>query len=494
MSHAVDYTFRMLRPPLARRAILAAVLMGAAGALVWTFTSRSGAAFDQRPVILISIDTLRADRLPAYGYTKVAHAEHRRAGRRGDDVRARLLARAADAAGARSMLSGELPFEHGVRDNVGFTVKPGQWLIQRALQERGWPTAAFVSAYVMRAGVGLNQGFDTYDSELPAASGDRSIGQVQRDGDGDAGRGREVAQAREPQEAVLPVPPRLRAAQALRAAAALRRPTIRMTARSPTPTRSSDGCSIACARWTSTTASTIVLLSDHGEGLGDHGEQEHGLFLYNATIQVPLIVKLPGQDRGAARGRARPAHRYRPDDPGSRRRAGAPGDSRPVAAAASRRNGHAGRHGHLFGGALLALPLRVERAVRADRRALPPDPRAARRALRLWSGIRRKRHRSQASGRRCARRCVRAGNAARQRVDRRAGRGHRRGSPAPGRARLRRRRQQHVAVAAGRLARGSEGQGPRAREVPARDGTGRPAAASPRRRRSIARCCATIRG
>ena len=44
----------------------------------------------------------------------------------------------------------------------------------------------------------------------------------------------------------------------------------------------------------------IVFLSDHGEGLGDHGEQEHGLFLYDETIRVPLIVKLPGQ---AARGR-----------------------------------------------------------------------------------------------------------------------------------------------------------------------------------------------
>src|SRR5439155_10495775 len=37
----------------------------------------------------------------------------------------------------------------------------------------------------------------------------------------------------------------------------------------------------------------IVLLSDHGEGLGDHGEQEHGLFLYRETIRVPLIIRLP---------------------------------------------------------------------------------------------------------------------------------------------------------------------------------------------------------
>ena len=43
---------------------------------------------------------------------------------------------------------------------------------------------------------------------------------------------------------------------------------------------------------------TIVLLADHGEGLGDHGEQEHGMFLYDETMHVPLIVKLPGQHRG----------------------------------------------------------------------------------------------------------------------------------------------------------------------------------------------------
>jgi arylsulfatase A-like enzyme len=48
-------------------------------------------------------------------------------------------------------------------------------------------------------------------------------------------------------------------------------------------------------------ASTIVLFSDHGEGLGDHGEQEHGLFLYSETIRVPLVVKLPHQARSGGR-------------------------------------------------------------------------------------------------------------------------------------------------------------------------------------------------
>ena len=66
---------------------------------------------------------------------------------------------------------------------------------------------------------------------------------------------------------------------------------------------------------------TIVLLSDHGEGLGDHGEQEHGLFLYQETIRIPLIVKLPGGT--AARRVAAPVQQIdiAPDDPRPGRRA-----------------------------------------------------------------------------------------------------------------------------------------------------------------------------
>jgi arylsulfatase A-like enzyme/predicted Zn-dependent protease len=295
MSHSVDYTFRMLRPPLARRALLAAGLTGV-GALIWTFTTRPGAAFDQRPVILISIDTLRADRLPAYGYTKV-RTPNIDALAAAATTFERAYSHAPQTLPAHaSLLSGELPFEHGVRDNVGFTVKPGQWLIQRALQERGWPTAAFVSAYVMRAAVGLNQGFDTYDSELPAASGDRSIGQVQRDGDATLAAAEKWLQAPdrkkpfflflhlyEPHKPYAP-PPRFASYDPYDGEIAY---VDEILGRLFERLRALDLYD----------RSTIVLLSDHGEGLGDHGEQEHGLFLYNATVQVPLIVKLPGQDR-----------------------------------------------------------------------------------------------------------------------------------------------------------------------------------------------------
>jgi arylsulfatase A-like enzyme len=195
-----------------------------------------------------------------------------------------------------SILSGQLPFEHGVRDNVGFTVKAGQWFVQRALQERGWPTGGFVSAYVLRAAVGLNQGFDLYDSELPPSSGERSIGQVQRDGENTLAAAQKWLGARdrtkpfflffhiyEPHKPYAP-PPRFAAYAPYDGEIAF---ADEIVGRLLDQLRALDVYDRA----------TIVLLSDHGEGLGDHGEQEHGLFLYNSTVHVPLVVKLPGQQR-----------------------------------------------------------------------------------------------------------------------------------------------------------------------------------------------------
>jgi arylsulfatase A-like enzyme/Flp pilus assembly protein TadD len=270
--------------------IVALVELGLWTGVFWKFrASRSGSG----PIILISIDTLRADHLPAYGYTKVRTPNIDALAAEGT-VFERAYSHAPQTMPAHaSILSGLLPFEHGVRDNVGFTIKPGQWFVQRALQERGWPTGGFVSAYVLRAAVGLNQGFDTYDSELPPASGERSIGQVQRDGENTLAAAERWLGARdatkpfflffhiyEPHKPYAP-PPRFGSYEPYDGEIAH---ADEIVGRLLDRLRASSLYDQA----------TIVLLSDHGEGLGDHGEQEHGLFLYNATTHVPLIVKLPG--------------------------------------------------------------------------------------------------------------------------------------------------------------------------------------------------------
>jgi choline-sulfatase len=246
------------------------------------------------PIIVISIDTLRADRLPAYGYSKVRTPNIDALAAAGTTFERAYSHVPQTLPAHASILSGELPFEHGVRDNVGFTVKKGQWFVQRALQERGWATGGFVSAYVLRAAVGLNQGFDTYDSELPPASGERSIGQVQRGGEATLSAAEKWLNTRdlnkpfflflhvyEPHKPYAP-PARFASYDPYDGEIAY---TDEIVGRLLDRLRALDIYD----------RSTIVLLADHGEGLGDHGEQEHGLFLYNATTHIPFIVKLPGR-------------------------------------------------------------------------------------------------------------------------------------------------------------------------------------------------------
>ena len=249
---------------------------------------------DGAPIILISIDTLRADHLPAYGYQKVRTPN--------------IDALAADGVlfenawshapqtlpAHTSILSGSLPFEHGVRDNIGFKVKQGQWMVQQALHERGWPTGGFVSSYVLRAATGINQGFDTFDSDMPATSGELSVGQVQRDGDRTLAVAQTWLDARdrarpfflflhfyEPHKPYAP-PQRFASYEPYDGEIAY---VDELIGRLVDHLKAIDLYDRA----------TIVLLSDHGEGLGDHGEQEHGLFLYRETTHVPLIVKLAGR-------------------------------------------------------------------------------------------------------------------------------------------------------------------------------------------------------
>jgi len=134
------------------------------------------------PIVLVSIDTLRADHLPAYGYRGVRTPAIDALAADGV-VFDRAYSHAPQTLPAHTaLLSGRLPFETGVRDNVGFTVKNGERLLPQMLRERGYTTAGVVSAYVLRKETGLNQGFDFFDGEMPPSSPELSIGQVQRDG------------------------------------------------------------------------------------------------------------------------------------------------------------------------------------------------------------------------------------------------------------------------------------------------------------------------
>lgn len=118
------------------------------------------------PVILISVDTLRADHLPAYGYTHIETPAID--GLVGDSV---LFQRAFAQApltlpSHASVMTGLLPPHHGVRENVGFRLGEEETTLAEVLRENGYETGAFISSMVLRKATGIGQGFDLYDDSF----------------------------------------------------------------------------------------------------------------------------------------------------------------------------------------------------------------------------------------------------------------------------------------------------------------------------------------
>jgi len=281
--------------------VLAIVAVSAAAWFAWHATQPPSA--HAGPIVLISIDTLRADRLPAYGFkaTRTPAIDSLAA----DGILfEHAWAHAPQTLPSHaSIFTGRLPFEHGVRDNLGFALRPEDPTLASLLRARGFATGGFVSAYVMRGDTGLSRGFDTYDDRLPPASPEVAIGEVQRDGqDTVAAALNWLATQRSPRfflflhlyEPHTPYEPpaRFREFQPYDGEVAY---SDELAGRLLAGLRDRGLYD----------DSLIVFLSDHGEGLGDHGEQEHGLFLYGETTRVPLIVKLSGQ-RNAGRRVAAP--------------------------------------------------------------------------------------------------------------------------------------------------------------------------------------------
>jgi choline-sulfatase len=259
--------------------------------------------FPGAPIVLISIDTLRSDHLPAYGYRGVETPAVD--GLRRDAV---LFERAYSHVPLTlpshcSILSGRLPADHGVRDNVGYRFDAArQRSLPLVLRQAGYTTGGAVSAYVLRGDTGVAQGFDFWDSqvEMQLAAG---LAQSRRPG-------KETAQlAIEWLRRAVAGDPNGGAHRPFFLFLHLYEPHSPYAPPEPFATRYKaspyDGA-IAAAdavvgdlvaelkRLGAYDRAVVLLLSDHGEGLGEHGEREHGLLLYRTTLQVPLLLKLPG--------------------------------------------------------------------------------------------------------------------------------------------------------------------------------------------------------
>jgi tetratricopeptide (TPR) repeat protein len=249
------------------------------------------------PVVLISIDTLRADRLPAYGYEGVATPAIDRLRRDAVLFENAYTHSPLTLPAHASLLSGLLPPEHGVRNNIGYKLDPKHETLATVLRQRGYATGAAVSAFVLRRATGLDSGFDFYD-DVVTARGAKAVGEVQREGRETVARALDWLRGSSGRPFFLFVH--------------LYEPHTPWTP--PAAERARYGASyegeIAAAdaalgllldglrdlgRYDD---ALVVLVSDHGEGLLDHGEQEHGILLYREALHVPLLVKLPRSERG----------------------------------------------------------------------------------------------------------------------------------------------------------------------------------------------------
>ena len=232
------------------------------------------------PVIIISVDTLRADRVGQMQRI----AELRKDGIEFTHAYSHVPLTLPSHV---SLLTGLLPPEHGVRNNIGFPFDPAKHpTVSSILKANGYATGAAISAYVLRGNTGLSKAFDFFDDQMPIREGDPA-GRVQRAGAETVA----VAEKWIGQHAQQPFFFLLH----------LFEPHSPYEPSYDADVASADAIAGRFLDFLKQSGvydrALIIFLSDHGEGLMDHGEDEHGIFVYREAIQVPLVVKLPKSER-----------------------------------------------------------------------------------------------------------------------------------------------------------------------------------------------------
>jgi arylsulfatase A-like enzyme/Flp pilus assembly protein TadD len=277
--------------------------------LVWVVALLSSVAYTQKApqaekqgaslpeIFLVTIDTLRADHVPCFGYDKVQTPAIDSLCRDGIRFSATFTPSPITNTSHASILTGLLPSVHGVTD---FAIPLGadHTTLAELLKKRGYHTAAFIGAVILDSKTlapGLDRGFDFYDNFPDRLKNTPRWGRVER-------RGGEVVEHAiqwltahpagphfvwvhlyDPHDPYEPPEPflheyqgRLYDGEIAYADSALGKFLDFLKQRG----------------WYR--GATVIVVGDHGEGLGEHKEDTHGIFLYDSTTHVPLVVKLPG--------------------------------------------------------------------------------------------------------------------------------------------------------------------------------------------------------
>ena len=242
-------------------------------------------------IILVTIDTWRADAWGFGGNPRVQTPLLDSLAARGVVFTNAHAHNVVTLPSHANILTGLNPYQHGVRENAGFVLDPKHATVAERLRQAGYATGAFVAAYPLDARFGLNRGFEVYDDNY--------------------GKGRATLDFTiEERAAPAVLEP---AARWWRSAAGRKRfmwvhlydPHAPYAPPEPFASEYRDqpylGEVASMDRALQATlapllddTTTVIVTSDHGEALGDHGELTHGLFAYESTLKVPLIVVAPG--------------------------------------------------------------------------------------------------------------------------------------------------------------------------------------------------------
>ena len=282
----------------------AGLLVAAIGLLAW---ARQAGVLDRgnRPtnLLLVSIDTLRADRLGSYGYAPARTPRLDALAASGLRFEQATTVMPLTLPAHASLFTGTFPGFHGVRDNGGFYLGEDHTTLAEVLAGRGYRTGGFVGAFVLDSRWGIAQGFEHYfdDFDLGAHVG-AAMDAIQRRGDEVVSKALTWLQ----QDSERPFfawihlyDPHTPYDSA----------PIEFRRRFPRNVQGAYDSEIA---WTDSLVgrlldaleasgrldqTLVAVVGDHGESLGEHGEQTHAFFVYDAVVQVPLIVNGPGIPR-----------------------------------------------------------------------------------------------------------------------------------------------------------------------------------------------------
>jgi len=254
------------------------------------------AAVKEHPnVLLVTIDTLRADHLGSYGAANAVTPNLDALAKRGVQFTTALSHVPLTGPSHASILTGRTPPGHGFRNNGGYVLAPTLRTAAEDFKQAGYRTGAFVSAFPLDRRFGFDRGFDVYEDHLPRGNDRRRTPYVERHAEattnavlgwlaaprGGANSGPwfmwvHYYDPHAPYEPPPDLADRFRSAPYDGEIASVDRELARV---------------LKTLEQRGDLGRTVVLVTaDHGESLGEHGEGAHGLFVYDATMRVPWIM------------------------------------------------------------------------------------------------------------------------------------------------------------------------------------------------------------